>query len=267
MTKRKKRRNIRTVKFLSQNVRGMKKDTRIEILLNVMKERNAIATCIQETWRTGIELLERNSFIIVSNGLEQNAQRGNRGSQGVAIALNPDGEAAWKAGGYEKHMNFGARVLAIRLLLKDHQNRDIGVFLISTYAPIGNASDDEWDLYFDQLSSCIAKKSKNDILLIGLDTNSSMGTSTEKEDPIGRFGISHVNDSGRQFRSFLAINGLSAMTSCFEKRDYTTWIHPRSKKKHQIDHFLVNQEMTHRIQDAGVTFLTVTIKRYLSNLD
>lgn len=136
----------------------MKNDTRIEILLNVMKERKAIAMCIQETWRSGIELLEHGSFKIVSIGLDENIQRGKRGSQGVGIALNPDGEAAWKAGGYEKYTNFGARVLAIRLVLKDHENRDIGVFLVSTYAPVGNASDDEWDLYFDQLSSCISKK-------------------------------------------------------------------------------------------------------------
>ena len=94
MAKGKKRNKIRTVKILSQNVRGMKNDTRIEILLNVMKERNAIAVCLQETWRNGIELLEHDSFKILSVGLDKNTQQGNRGSQGVAIALNSDGEAA-----------------------------------------------------------------------------------------------------------------------------------------------------------------------------
>ncbi|XP_066918828.1 uncharacterized protein [Clytia hemisphaerica] len=253
MAKGKKRHKIRTVKVLSQNVRGMKNDTRIEILLNIMKKRNAIAMCIQETWRNGIELLENDSFKIISVGLDKNVQHGNRGSQGVAIVLNSDGEAAWKAGGYEMYTNFGARVMAVRLVLRDHENRDIGVFLISTYAPVGNAPEDEWDLYFDQLSSCIAKKHHNDILLIGSDTNSSMGTSSENEDPVGNFGISHINNSGRRYRSYLSINNLSAMTSCFKKNEYGTWIHPRSKKPHQIDHFIVNQQMTHRVRDAGVT--------------
>ncbi|XP_066933309.1 uncharacterized protein [Clytia hemisphaerica] len=143
--------------------------------------------------------------------------------------------------------------MAVRLVLRDHENRDIGVFLISTYAPVGNAPEDEWDLYFDQLSSCIAKKHHNDILLIGSDTNSSMGTSSENEDPVGNFGISHINNSGRRYRSYLSINNLSAMTSCFKKNEYGTWIHPRSKKPHQIDHFIVNRQMTHRVRDAGVT--------------
>ena len=219
--------------MLSQNVRGMKNDTRIDILLNVMKERNAIAMCVQETWRNGNELLEHGSFKIISNGLDNNVQLGKRGSQGVAIVLNPDGEAAWKAGGYVKHTNFGARVVAIRLLLNEHQKRDVGVFLVSAYAPVGNASDDELELFFDQLTSCISKKQQNDILLIGSDTNSSMGTSSEKEDPISNFGISHTNESGKRFRSYLSANNLTAMTSCFEKNDYWTWMHPRSKKKHQ----------------------------------
>ena len=253
MAKGKKRNKIRTVKILSQNVRGMKNDTRIEILLNVMKERNAIAVCLQETWRNGIELLEHDSFKILSVGLDKNTQQGNRGSQGVAIALNSDGEAAWKAGGYEMYTEFGARVMAVRLLMRDYQNRDIGVFLISAYAPIGNAPEEEWGLYFDQLSSCIAKKRQNDILLIGSDTNSSFGISPENEDPVGNFGISYINDSGRRFKSYLSINRLIAMTTYFKKNDYGTWIHPRSKKQHQIDHFIVNRDMTPRIRDAGVT--------------
>ena len=31
------------------------------------------------------------------------------------------------------------------------------------------------------------------------------------------------------------------------------WVHPRSKKLHQIDHFIVNREMFHRAIDAGWT--------------
>ncbi|XP_066924694.1 uncharacterized protein [Clytia hemisphaerica] len=253
MAKARNRHIIRTVKILSQNVRGMKNDTRIEILLNVMKERNAIAMCVQETWRSGNELLEHGFFKIVSSGLDESTQRSKRGSQGVSIVLNADGDAAWKAGSYEKHTNFGARVVAIRLLLTDHQKKDVGVFLVSAYAPVGNAPEGQWDLFFDQLTSCISKKQQHDILLVGSDTNSSMGTSSETEDPIGNFGISHINESGKRFRSYLSTNNLTAMTSCFEKKEYATWVHPRSKKKHQIDHFIVNSDMSHRVRDAGIT--------------
>ena len=94
----------------------------------------------------------------------------------------------------------------------------------------------------------------NDILVIGTDTNSSMGHASENDDgPLGNFGLPHVNDSGRRFLSYLSINNLSVMTTAFMKKKYATWIHPRSKKKHQIDHIIVNREMAHRTTDTGVT--------------
>ena len=110
-----------------------------------MKERNAIAACLQETWISGFELLENDSYKLISSGLDRTSQLGNRGSQGVAIVLNPDGVEAWKAAEYEKHIDLGARVIAIRLLLHDHERRNIGLFLVSAYAPIGTAPEDEWD--------------------------------------------------------------------------------------------------------------------------
>ena len=65
--------------------------------------------------------------------------------------------------------------------MKDHEKRDIGV-VVSTYAPVGSDSNDEWDLYFDQLSSYISKKHHN-------ETNTIQGWVSVKEDPIGSFGI------------------------------------------------------------------------------
>ena len=96
-----KRKKIRKIQILSQNVRGLKTVTRTDLLFNVMKERNAIAACLQETWRSGFELLEHDSYKLISSGLDKNVQLGKRGSQGVAILLNHDGVNAWKAAGHE----------------------------------------------------------------------------------------------------------------------------------------------------------------------
>ena len=242
------------VEILSQNARGIKTDGRLEELFAVMATSKAIAVCLQETWRHGNEVLEHGQFRMITAGLDQTLLKGKRGSQGVAIALNPDGVSAWKAAGCESHTDLGARVMAVRLLLKDKQSRDVGVFLISAYAPVGNAPDDVWDIFFEQLDRCIARKKREDILVIGTDSNSSMGRATEQNDgPLSSFGLPHVNESGRRFLSYLTINQLAAMTTSFKKKSYATWIHPRSKKGHQIDHLIVNKEMAHRVIDSGVT--------------
>ena len=46
---------------------------------------------------------------------------------------------------------------------------------------------------------------------------------------------------------------MKVATTCFQKKSYSTWIHPRSEKPHQIDHFIVSNDMFHRVTDAGVT--------------
>ena len=79
-----------------------------------------------------------------------------------------------------------------------------------------------------------------------------MGSANDNSS-IGSFGLSHMNESGRRFASHLTINNLVAATTCFRKRNYGTWIHPRSKSIHQIDHFITGKQTICRLTDAGVT--------------
>ena len=44
-----------------------------------------------------------------------------------------------------------------------------------------------------------------------------------------------------------------ALTTCFEKNSYSTWIHPRSKLQHQLDHFLTDKTNSQFFTGAGVT--------------
>ncbi|XP_066926757.1 uncharacterized protein [Clytia hemisphaerica] len=195
---------MKQITFLSQNVRGVKTDARIVELCHVMKKRNAIAACLQETWRKGQEVLDFEQYRLISSGLNEATCR--RGSQGVAICLNPDGVDAWNAAGLETHSDLGPRVLAIRLLLRDKHNRDVGVFLVSAYAPVRNAPEHTWNEFLIYLTTCLNRKRNDDILVIGCDCNSSMGVNRSKESgPLGNFGISHVNDSGKRMLSDLAI--------------------------------------------------------------
>ena len=270
-----KKAKFRKVYFLSQNVRGVKSNARLEELFYVMSCRNILAACLQETWRYGKEIVEYGQSCMISSGLDKPTQGGNRGSQGVAIVLSPDGVAAWKAAGSEAYTNFGPRVIAIRLLLKDSHNKDVGVYLVSMYSPVGNSPDNVWDDYFDRVSACLNQKRDSDLLVIGCDCNSSMGTNDNGIDSsLGRYGIQYVNDSGKRFLSFLSTNNLKVATTCFKKKQYATWIHPRSKNLHQIDHMIVNRDMFHRCTDAGIappnldsdhnaTFLCIRVMRRL----
>jgi len=73
---------------------------------------------------------------------------------------------------------------------------------------------------------------------------------THSNYSIGKFGLQHTNDSGRRFSSYLAINNLLATTTCFRKNNYATWIHPRSRLRHQIVHFIVKKDNFKHVLDA-----------------
>ena len=199
------------------------------------------------------QILEYGQYRLITSGLSRNVLNGNRGSQGVTVALSQERVTPWKVASSELHSDFGARIIAIRLLLKDIHNKVVRVFLVSPYASVGNTPDDVWDEYLDKLTTCIKRKRKSDIFIIGTDTNSSMRTVSVRSDgPLGCFGLNHVNESGEHFLSYLSINNLAVVTF-FKKHRYTTWIHSRSKKTHQIEHFVINKEMVHRCIDAGIT--------------
>ena len=124
----------KTLTVISQNVRGLKSCEKIEEICSSMNQRKVFAACIQETWRCNKEILEHNSFTILSTGLKPE-DNNRRGSQGVGIVLSPAATDAWKAAGSEIYDTYGGRVMAIRLLVRDLQGRDISLFLTSTYSP------------------------------------------------------------------------------------------------------------------------------------
>ena len=239
---------------VSQNVRGLKSESRLDELFSIIKARNILAACVQETWRSGFEVIEYDSCRLITVGLDD-ADQCRRGSQGAGIALSARGVDAWKAAGSVVHKDFVARVIAVRLIMQDSQKRDVGLFLVSAYAPVGTADEQLWDEYLENVDRCISRKPSNDILVIGSDTNSSMGC-TERDEAqrhLGRFGLKHTNNAGLRLSSYLAINNFVALTTCFRKRQYGTWIHPRSKLPHQIDHIITDNEHFCRFIDAGIT--------------
>ena len=190
----------------TQNLRGLKSTARLAELFDSFRRRHVFAACVQETWRVDKDDLHDGGCALVSVGLTD-AEQSRRGSQGVGVLLSCAGLAAWKKANHEEHRDLGARVMALRLVVRAPDGTEKGLFLVSAYAPIRCSSAGEWEDFFTKLDECCARKHAEDVLLIGLDSNSSVGVRsdvTEDEaantySPLGSFGLSHINDSGRRF--------------------------------------------------------------------
>ena len=236
-----------------QNLLGLKSEARLEEFFFSFKSRGLLAACVQETWRTGKDTLENGGCLLFLSGLKE--MKSNRGEQGVGIALSEHGVAAWKEAGSVLHNDFGGRIIAIRLQLRDARGKPVCIFLVSAYCPIGSSDPEKWEEFLAQLDSCVARKVRGDVLLIGIDSNSSIGTMQRGENPtmtaVGPHGCKHLNPAGERFRTYLEVNGLTAATTYFKKKVYGTWTHPRSKRLHQIDHFITSKSDFCRLTDAG----------------
>ena len=164
-----------SVKFIAQNVRGLKSDDRLEDLFAYVARLGVFALCLQETICTYNEVWENGRCMLITTGLPSKNVAGKRGSQGTAIALSHEAIEEWKGAGSELHIDLEARLIAIRLLVKDNKDNDVYVFLVSAYAPVSTAPYTVWGEYYDKLQNCITRRRKEDIPLIGMGSNASMG--------------------------------------------------------------------------------------------
>ena len=101
-------------------------------------------------------------------------------------------------------------------------------------------------------------KNTDDILVIGCDTNSSIGASYKRSNygskrSMGPFGLTHRTRVGVRCNTYLEVNNLVAVTAYYKKNNYTTSNHPRSKLPHQINHIVTQKNDFCRFIDAGAT--------------
>ena len=66
------KRMMKTISFVFQNVRRIKSVIRFEELFYVLsKRKNVVGVCLQETWRFDKEILEYESYRMITSGLKK----------------------------------------------------------------------------------------------------------------------------------------------------------------------------------------------------
>lgn len=256
-----KRLRKQTLDIRQQNCLGLKSDAKLQEFTYCFGESKAFAATLQETWRTGREVLEVNGITLVLRG--PSTQQG-RGSKGIGFALATPAVKAWERAGRKEFLSRDKRSMGIRFIVEDGKGREMGLFLIAAYAPVGCAPDADWDEFFAGLDQVKKLAGADDIVVIGGDWNSSMGVGEKKDDfdgtddralatcgPLGPHGNPHTNDAGRRLLRYLALQDMVVPGTFFRKGKYSTWVHPCSKNGHQIDHFVTYKSDLRRVRDCG----------------
>jgi len=245
------RRELKYVQILSQNTQGLNSDKE-EMILDVMQQQNIFAYSIQETWRIGNEISEKYGYYIIQHGSDSKSNGKGRASGGVAIILSPAAVRSWIAAG-SCVMHFGNRILAVKLEMEDLKGKPITVVLSTAYAPIGAAKENVRNAFATDMDHLMEAPKSNEVLLICIDANASMGSRTHAKDRVlGPYGIERVNSAGRALHDHLDAKGMCSAASFFPKPIHGSWRHPRSKQLHQLDHLLISRNDLCRVRDAGI---------------
>ena len=155
-TKNKKKKKMNIKMIISQNVRGLKRHNKKDELFAHLRRRRTFAALLQENGLTWDETLESEGYTLICSGLPSEKQS-RRGSHWVAIALSSQAMTVWGQSGMEM-ARVSSRVIAIHMMITDHQKRENGLILISAYAPIGADPDEAWTSFLRitmQLLKCV----------------------------------------------------------------------------------------------------------------
>ena len=115
------------------------------------------------------------------------------------------------------------------------------VTLVSVYAPTMTNPDEAKDIFYQQLDEVIRNVPSRDKLIVMGDFNARVGADyTAWTNIIGTHGIGRENANGKLLLSLCSRHNLAITNTFFQLKDEykTTWMHPRSKHWHQIDHII-----------------------------
>jgi hypothetical protein len=249
-------------RVISHNARGLQKDAYIEEFVAWFEKLLwVLCACLQETWRLGMSVEENRGHVFLNSGPD--AKLCKRGSLGLTIVIHRNHVAGWKEAG--KQLNrYGLRVMSTRINVWEQRRRQrrprrVTVYVVNGYAPDSSKPEAEKAAYATHLQEAINDCKANEILVIGTDANASPGVRSVQDDPFaagrdkvrGPFGMPHENKAGKELCTLLGVNELCLASTYFQHKEYATWTHPCSGKKHQLDHVIVQQKHLRSVTNAG----------------
>ena len=141
------------------------------------------------------------------------------------------------------------RLMVMRLPLNGKRS----LTLVSVYAPTMSYTQEQKELFYQDLPSLLRTVPKDDKLLLLGDFNAHVGKDLKSwPDVIGPHGVGQENSNGQLLLTLCAEHGLTITNTLFQLPDIhkATWMHPRSKQWHLIDYVIIRRR---DIQDVRIT--------------
>ena len=132
------------------------------------------------------------------------------------------------------------RLMSLRLHCKD-----ISITVISAYAPTLVADNEDEDDFYRLHEEIVQNIPSSDSLFILGDFNARVGSNSAAwVNVVGQHGTGNRNENGQRLLKFYARHSLCTPNTFFAgwTSSKVTWMHPRSKRWHQLDHILAQRK-------------------------
>jgi len=145
--------------FISQNVQGYN-GYKEQVLYAFMRQRGVFLSCLQETWQVRTSLIDENAgFVVVRTNAIPPAGRGHA-SGGFAIVLSAPARRAW-ADASSYIARYGPRVMAVRLKIRDSEDKALDILVVCAYAPTSEKPAAEREEFLSQATADLLRTRPN----------------------------------------------------------------------------------------------------------
>jgi exonuclease III len=207
--------------FVSQNAQGLSPDEEEELAAQTGQQ-NVFVSVVQETLCEEEVTTVREGCTFVRTPAVRSAARG-RASSGLAIVLSRAARRTWADSGELVH-RFGSRVLAVRLTVRDSEDKALEVMVVCAYPPTIAAPAAEKDEFLEQLGACIASRRSHEVRMIGGDFNAALGKRRAGEEEqrlrcsaLGPWGVERQNAEGDALLELIVEHDLCVAQSFFQR--------------------------------------------------
>ena len=220
-------------------------------------------TGISETKWFGQAVYQVEGYTILHSGRPVSDESPLPQNEGVSIVLHPASAAAWREAGKEWKA-VSPRIVRARLKMSTEQSAGTRtptyVTVVSVYAPTFRAPVEQKEQFYSDLQDTLDEVSEHDLLLMVGDFNARVGSTEQGGNGEtwagvrGAHGVGKMNEAGADLLSFCALNELTIMNTCFQKKNIHkfTWQHPGTKEWHCIDYVVMRQKQRRLCRDVGV---------------
>jgi len=123
--------------------------------------------------------------------------------------------------------------------------------VLSAYAPTLMACSNEKDEFYQLLSESLSTISKGNDLVLAGDFDAWVGAEYDQwNGALGHHGLGKVNENGKRLLE-LCTNYNLVLTNTFfacSLNSKVTWMHPRSRRWHQLDHIVVRRRQLNSVK-------------------